>query len=114
MLEYKGFIGEVDFDDNARTFYGKVVNANVLISFRGESVDELEKSFHDVVETYLDDCKQEGQEPEKPYSGTITVRVEPIVHKRVAIKAASCKESMNAYIGKLIERDTADLAKACP
>ncbi len=114
MLEYNGFIGEVDFDENARTFYGKVVNANVLISFRGQTVDELEKSFRDVIETYLEDCRQEGREPEKPYSGKITLRVEPAVHKRVAIKAASCKESMNEYLRRLIERDTADLAEVCP
>jgi predicted HicB family RNase H-like nuclease len=114
MLGYAGFIGEVDFDENARTFYGKVVNANVLISFRGRTVDELEQSFHDVVDTYLEDCRQEGRAPERPYSGKITVRVEPTVHKRVAIKAASCKKSMNEYLRSLIEKDTADLASECP
>ncbi len=114
MLEHEGFIGEVDFDGNARTFYGKVVNANVLISFRGRTVDELEESFHDVVDTYLEDCRQEGRAPEKPYSGKITVRVEPTVHKRVAIKAAACKKSMNEYLCRLIEKDTSDLASVCP
>jgi predicted HicB family RNase H-like nuclease len=60
MLECNGFIGEVDFDENARTFNGKVVNANVLISFRGQTVDELKKSFRDVMETYLEDCRQDA------------------------------------------------------
>jgi predicted HicB family RNase H-like nuclease len=114
MLEYLGFIGEVDFDENASTFYGKVINANILISFRGRTVEELVQSFHDVVDTYVEDCRQEGREPEKPYSGKITVRLEPTVHKRVAIKAASCKKSMNEYLSRLIERDTADLESSCP
>jgi predicted HicB family RNase H-like nuclease len=108
MLSYKGYLGKVDFDDEARTFFGTVVNANVLISFRGSTVKELEKSFHDVVETYLDDCTSEGKAPEKPYSGKITLRVPPEVHRRVAIKAAECKESMNEYLERLLERDTAD------
>jgi predicted HicB family RNase H-like nuclease len=109
MLTYKGYIGRVDFDDNARTFFGTVINANVLVSFRGKTVNELEKSFHDVVNTYLDDCKEEGKTPEKPYSGKITVRVPPVVHRRVALKAASRRESMNDYLEGLLERDTADI-----
>jgi predicted HicB family RNase H-like nuclease len=109
MLTYHGYIGRVDFDENAHTFFGTVINANVLISFSGSTVRELEKSFHNVVDSYLEDCKEEGSEPEKPYNGTITVRVSPEIHRRVAIKASVCKESMNKYVEKLLERDTADL-----
>ena len=114
MLTYKNYVGNVDFDDDARVFFGTVVNANVLISFRGSTVDELEESFHDVVDTYLKDCKEEGVAPEKPYSGKITMRIPPVVHKRIAIKAAARRESMNEYLEKLIEKDTADLAAVFP
>ena len=109
MLTYKGYIGRVDFDEDAHTFFGTVINANVLISFRGSAVQELEESFHNVVESYLEDCREEGVAPEKPYNGTIIVRVSPEVHRRVAIKAASCKESMNKYLERLLEKDTEDL-----
>jgi len=44
MLNYKGFIGSVEYDDSAETFYGTVVNANTVMSFRGRSVDELKTS----------------------------------------------------------------------
>jgi predicted HicB family RNase H-like nuclease len=112
MLTYRGYIGRIDFDEDAHTFFGTVINANVLISFRGSSVKELEQSFHDVVDSYLEDCKEKGVSPEKPYNGTIVVRVNPEVHRRVAIKASMCKESMNKYVEKLLERDTDDLV-AC-
>ena len=109
MLTYRGYIGRVDFDENAHTFFGTVINANVLVSFRGTTVKELEKSFHNVVDSYLEDCEAEGTQPEKPYNGTIIVRVSPETHRRVAIKAASCKESMNRYLEKLLEKDTENL-----
>ena len=112
MLTYRGYIGRIDFDEDAHTFFGTVVNANVLASFRGSSVEELEQSFHDVVDSYLEDCKEKGVSPEKPYNGTITVRVSPEVHRRVAIKASMCKESMNKYVERLLEKDTDDLV-AC-
>lgn len=114
MLSYKRYIGRVDFDENARTFYGTVVNANMLVAFRGETVDELETSFHDVIETYLEDCRKESKMPEKPYSGKITVRIPPAIHKRVAIKAAYHKKSMNEYVEGLLEKDTADLETTPP
>ncbi len=109
MLNHKGYIGRVDFDENAHTFFGTVINANVLISFRGSTVDELEESFHNVVDSYLEDCKEEGVSPEKPYNGTITVRVDPEIHRRVALKASMCKESMNKHVERLLEKDTEDL-----
>jgi predicted HicB family RNase H-like nuclease len=108
MLSYKGFLGSADYDDDAEVFYGTLLNANVIMSFRGASVKELKASFRNVVETYLDDCKNEGIEPERTFSGKITVRISPLLHRRIAVKAASRKESMNRYLEELLERDTAD------
>jgi predicted HicB family RNase H-like nuclease len=109
MLSYKGYIAEVDYDDNAEVFFGTVVNASTIMSFRGASVSELKSSFSDVVETYLADCRHDGVDPEKPFSGKITVRVPPNLHRRVAVKAATLKESMNKYLEDLMVRDTLDI-----
>jgi predicted HicB family RNase H-like nuclease len=111
MLTYKGYMGRVDFDEGARTFFGTVINANVLIAFRGSTVTQLERSFHDVVDTYLDECRLGDKSPEKPYSGKLTLRVKPGVHRRVALKAAACGESMNEFVEKVLERETAELAE---
>ncbi len=70
----------------------------------------LKESLADVVDSYIEDCEREGKVPEKPFSGKITVRVSPTTHRRIAIKAASRRESMNQYIEELIERDTSDMA----
>ena len=78
------------------------------MSFRGSSVDEIEVSFHDVVDTYLEDCRKSGEDPQKPFSGKIVVRLSPDIHRRVMIKAASRRESMNQFIGEILERETAD------
>jgi predicted HicB family RNase H-like nuclease len=109
MLSYKGFLGSTDYDDNAEVFFGTLVNANTIMSFRGASVEELKSSFRDLVDSYLEDCEREGVVPEKRFSGKITVRISPLLHRRVAIKAASNKESMNQYLEELMTRDTVDL-----
>lgn len=109
MLTYKGFLGSTDFDENADVFFGNVINANTIISFRGSSVEDLKTSFYNLVDSYLDDCEREGISPEKPFSGKITVRVSPTLHRKVAIRATENKESMNQYLEELIANDTADL-----
>jgi predicted HicB family RNase H-like nuclease len=97
-----------NFDSHAEVFGGTVVNANVLMSFEGKNVAELRKSFRDVVDTYLADCKAAGRQPEKPYNGAIIIRVDPEIHRRVAMKAAASRKSMNKYVQSLLEKATED------
>ena len=107
MLSYKGFYGSTEYDDDAEVFCGTVINANTVMAFRGSSVKELQKSFRDIVDSYIEDCARDGVEPEKLFSGKITVRISPEMHKGIASKASECKESMNSYLEELIYRDLA-------
>jgi predicted HicB family RNase H-like nuclease len=68
MMEYKGYIGELEFDDEAVIFHGEVVNARDVITFQGESIAELKKAFHESVDDYLAFCASRGEEPDKPFN----------------------------------------------
>jgi len=42
--------------------------------------------------------------PERPYSGTLSLRLSPELHKKIAIEAMKSGESLNQFIaGKLEE-----------
>ena len=110
MMTYKGYMGQIDYDSNAGVFGGTVVNANVLISFEGRSSTELLRSFKNVVDLYLSQCKAAGKAPEKPYNGTIVVRLGPELHRQVALKAAAARKSMNKYVASLLQRATQEKA----
>ena len=56
MMEYKGYIGKVEFDDDAGIFHGEVINVRDVITFQGESVQEIRQAFQDSVEDYLAFC----------------------------------------------------------
>jgi predicted HicB family RNase H-like nuclease len=103
-------MGQIDYDSNAGVFGGTVVNANVLISFEGRSSAELLRSFKNVVDPYLSQCKATGKAAEKPYNGTIVVRFGPELHRRVALKAAAARKSMNKYVASLLQRATQEEA----
>ena len=68
MIEYKGYIGAVDFDPEIGLFHGTVINTNDVITFYGASVSGLGKEMEKSVEGYLEFCKAQGKAPEEPIS----------------------------------------------
>ncbi len=101
-MKYKNFYGSVEYSDEDECFYGKVLGINSLILFEGESVTELKKSFHEMVDEYLEDCKRKGESPEKTYKGSFNVRVTPELHKRAVLRAADEGISLNTLVEKAI------------
>lgn len=65
MMKYKGYIGQVVYDDEARLFHGDVLGLMAVITFQGKTVDEIEQAFKDSINDYLDWCKERGVKPEK-------------------------------------------------
>ncbi|HEY5259961.1 MAG TPA: type II toxin-antitoxin system HicB family antitoxin [Rhabdochlamydiaceae bacterium] len=64
MMKYNGYIGHVEYDDEAKIFHGKVVGIKDVITFQGKSVKELDQAFEDSVNDYLDFCKKRGEKPD--------------------------------------------------
>ena len=104
MMKYKGYLGHVDYDDRAKIFHGEVVGIKDVVTFQGESVEELQKAFQDSVDDYLDFCKERGEAPDKTYSGKFNVRISPELHAQLDIAAKAHQESLNAFISHTLEK----------
>ena len=100
MMNYKGFIGNVEYDDEARIFSGEVINTRAVITFQGTSVDEIEKEFHASVDDYLEWCKEDGVEPEQPWTGLLNFQLSPKLHSEVAVAAKKVGLSINSFVEK--------------
>ena len=103
MMEYKGFYGVVEYDEQMRLFHGEIVNTRDVITFQGESVDELEKALRESVDDYREWCAEEGVDPDKPYSGKFNLRLSPELHRELAIAAKKLDISINRFVEKAIE-----------
>ncbi len=104
MMEYKGYVARVVFDDESNIFYGEIINLRDVINFEGESVNQLRTAFTDSVEDYLSFCAERGEAPEKPYSGEFLVQVEPELHKTLVIQARKNGKSFNACIHDALQK----------
>jgi predicted HicB family RNase H-like nuclease len=103
-LTHDGYIAEITLDEESGLLSGIVLNTRATLHFAGRTVDELKAAFADTIADYRDWCEAEGKEPEKPYSGTLSLRISPDLHRRVASKAAAEGKSINAVIGEALER----------
>lgn len=80
-MNYKGYEAVVSFDEEDRLFVGRVINTRDVIVFDGQSVAELETSFHAVIDEYLEDCAKVDKTPDKPFSGRFGLSISPELHR---------------------------------
>jgi predicted HicB family RNase H-like nuclease len=102
-MTHDGYIAEISLDEETGLLSGLVLNTRATLHFAGRTVEELKAAFTDTIEDYRDWCTAEGKEPEKPYSGTLSLRIAPDLHRRVAALAAREGKSINAVIGEALE-----------
>lgn len=104
MMKYKGYFGEVTYDDEARIFHGEVIGLKDVITFQGTTVQELEAAFKDSIDDYLAWCKQRGEAPEKSFSGNLRIRLNPDLHAQLAQEASLHGTSLNSFIIEKLKR----------
>jgi predicted HicB family RNase H-like nuclease len=76
-MTYKGYTSSMVFDVDDKIIVGRVLDIDDMILFHAQSVSEFEQAFHASVDDYIMACEQLGQEPEKPVSGRLMLRISP-------------------------------------
>ena len=102
LLFYKNYNGTVEYSSEDSCLFGKVIGIKSLLSYEGESVQELEQDFRNVIDEYLLDCEKRNVEPEQPYKGTFNIRISPELHRNIAIYAIEHGKSLNAAVEEAI------------
>lgn len=103
LKKYKGYLSTIELDSEDGIFVGRVVGIRDGINFHGTSVDELEAAFHESVDDYLAACEQLGQQPNKPYSGNLMLRIPTDVHAAVAAAAETSGKSINQWATTVLD-----------
>ena len=106
-MQYKGYVGSVEFSEADGLFFGKVLGIRALISYEGTNAAELVADFHDAVDDYLSLC-----EPEKAYKGSFNIRVSPELHKQAAICAMAQQVSLNTLVEDALREYVAERKEA--
>ena len=108
VMEYNGYHAKVEFDSQDEIFVGKVLGLNDTLVFHGKSVEELEQSFRNCIEDYLDLCKEIGKTPEKEFKGVFNIRISPDSHREAAMDAAIDGITLNQFVTEAIDKKIAN------
>ena len=106
MMEYRGYVAAIEYDDVEGLFYGHVVNSGTssIATFAASDVEGLRREFRISIGEYLASCEEDGVEPVKPFSGKLNLRLGSDLHHRAATAAMEEGLSLNAWIKKTLEQ----------
>jgi len=103
MIRYKNYAGVVEYDAEGKIFTGEVFGLRDVITFQGRTAEELEQSFMQSIDLYLEMCEHDGVEPQKTFSGHFNLRLDPELHRQLAERAALEKTSLNEFVSHILE-----------
>jgi predicted HicB family RNase H-like nuclease len=106
MMHYKGYIGKVEYDPDAKLLHGEVAGLRDVITFQADSAAGIEKAFRESVDDYLAFCRQRGEKPGKPYSGQFIVRAGSQLHRDLVAIAQATGKSLNSVVVESLKRET--------
>ncbi|MGE8409133.1 MAG: type II toxin-antitoxin system HicB family antitoxin [Pseudomonas sp.] len=104
VMTYKGYAARIEYSDEDQLLIGHVAGIRDVIGFHGESVAELREAFEEAVDDYLQTCARLGREPQKTYSGKLSLRLEPALHANVAAKAELANKSINQWVSDVLNQ----------
>jgi predicted HicB family RNase H-like nuclease len=104
MMEYKGYLGSVNYNDEDEIFYGKVEYIRSLVSYEGHDVESLRASFQESIDDYLQLCQEKEIKPEKPFKGSFNIRIGSDLHRKAVIAAIEREMNLNKLVTEALEQ----------
>lgn len=105
-MKYRGYQARIRYDDEASVFHGEVIGTRDVIFFEGTSIESLRAEMKFSIDDYLAMCAERGQEPDKPFSGRVPLRIPSELHREAALAAELEGKSLNAWIVEVIRQST--------
>lgn len=102
-LTYKGYTGSIEVSVEDERLHGRLLFINDLITYEGNTVEEVKVAFQEATDRYIAYCAKTGKPANKPYSGTFNVRVGSERHRTLAQFANRKKISINEAICNAID-----------
>ncbi len=103
-MKYKGYIAHVEIDEMAGMLFGKVLGIKDVITFKGNTVAEVEQEFHNSVDDYLEWCIELGEEPDKPFLGKLPFRTTVERHRQIYLAAKKANMSINSWMDDILAK----------
>lgn len=103
FLSHRGYTGTCEVSIEDRCMHGRVLHIRDVISYGGDTFDEIEECFKQAVDGYLAHCEEVGKSPDKPYTGSFNVRVGEERHKKLIDTSIQLGKGLNETVNYMID-----------
>ena len=105
IMQYKGYYGSIEIDNEDLILYGKLEFIRSLVSYEGESAKEIREAFENAVDDYLQTCVTENLIPEKPFKGSFNIRIGEELHEKATLVALDQNMKLNEFVKTAIDHE---------
>lgn len=104
MLEYKGYLGSIEYSNDDEVLHGRLEFIRDLVTYEGMDAKNLKAAFHQAVDDYLELCEAEGRKPDEPLKGSFNVRPGRDLHRRAMLYAKRRDMNLNTVVSEALRR----------
>jgi predicted HicB family RNase H-like nuclease len=101
-MRYKGYTASVQHNEEEKCLIGEVIGIDHIIFFRGATSEEIYETFKEMIDEYLEDCAEEGIEPNKPPT-EIMVAISTDLYAKASHKANLKGLTVDGLINHAVE-----------
>jgi len=101
-IEHKGIKGTVEFDQESKMFFGKLIGINGVVLYEGTEASEFNTNFLSAVEEYIALCKQNGIPLKKEFKGVFNVRTTPEIHENLNFISLNTGVKINTIVNQAL------------
>lgn len=102
-LIHKGYTGTINASIEDGCLHGQILFIDDIITYEGDTVNDIKTSFKEAVDHYLAYCKETGKPANKPYSGTFNVRVGQDLHRKAVEIAYHRGIKLNDFVTQALQ-----------
>lgn len=104
MMEYKGYLGSVEYSDEDEALHGRLEFIRDLVLYESADAKGLKAAFHEAVEDYLELCEAENHEPDVPLKGSFSIRSGRELRQRATMFAHAKGRNLNSVAADALRR----------
>lgn len=104
-LTIQGYTAVISYDEEIDMFRGEFIGINGGADFYATDIQGLHREANLSLQVFLDVCKEKGIEPRKHYSGKFNTRIEPELHRELAMLATTQNRSINDIVAQAIRTE---------
>jgi len=100
IVEYDGYQGAVRYENGL--LHIRILHIEDSIAAACSDAGQVQTEFQALVDDYRETCQAVGKEPSRPFKGSFNVRIDPDIHRKAAMAAASNGMNLNSWIAHAV------------